>query len=288
MTNKVDDSQFSLFENEAPTEASKSAASAPSGKFSNFIVYVDESGDHSLQNVYPEYPLFVLAFCVFYKRHYAEHVVPALEKFKFNNFGHDLVILHENEIRKEKGKFLFPSRQDRIDFMDSLTGIIEQSNFILISCVIRKDLLRLPSGATPPNPYHIALGFCLETLYEFLQEKGQDDKQTHVVVECRGKKEDAELELEFRRICDGANRLNRQLPFDIILADKKANSAGLQLADLVARPIGLSVLRPNQGNRPFEILKKKFFCSGGRENVGEGYEGWGLKIFPPPESERPR
>lgn len=280
--------QFSLFDTEAPGAQAQAAASTPTGKFSNFIVYVDESGDHSLQNVYPEYPLFVLAFCVFYKRHYAEHVVPALEKFKFNHFGHDLVILHENDIRKERGQFLFPSRQDRVHFMESLTGIIEQSNFILISCVIRKDMLRFSGGSVPPNPYHIALGSCLESLYEFLQEKQQADKQTHIVVECRGKKEDAELELEFRRICDGANRLNRQLPFEIILADKKSNSTGLQLADLVARPIGLSVLRPQQENRPFEVLKRKLFCNGGRKGVGEGYEGWGLKIFPAPESEKPR
>jgi hypothetical protein len=28
------------------------------------------------------------------------------------------------------------------------------------------------------------------------------------------------------------------------------------------------------------MLKRKFFCSGGRERLGEGYENWGLKIFP--------
>ena len=132
------------------------------------------------------------------------------------------------------------------------------------------------------------MGFCLETLYELLQEKEQDDALTHVVVECRGKKEDNELELEFRRICDGVNRQGRRLPFEIIFADKKANSSGLQLADLVARPVGLNFLRPDQENRAFKILKRKFFCSGGREGVGEGFENWGLKIHPSPESEKPR
>jgi hypothetical protein len=82
--------------------------------------------------------------------------------------------------------------------------------------------------------------------------------------------------------------LGKRLPFQIIFADKKVDSPGLQLADLVARPIGLSVLRPSQENRAFEVLKKKFFCSGGRQKVGEGYEGWGLKVYPAPESERPR
>lgn len=257
------------------------------GKFSNFVVYVDESGDHGMETVDGNYPVFVLAFCVFHKRHYSEKVVPALQKFKFNHFGHDLAVLHEHEIRKEKGDFKFQTRRQKQDFLLELTSIIEASNFILISCVIDKAQLRSKPGV-PPNPYHLALGFCLETLYELLQEKNQDDKLTHVVVECRGKKEDNELELEFRRICDGANRWGKALPFDVKFADKKVNSAGLQLADLVARPIGLRVLRPEQENRAFDVLKRKFFCSGGRENVGEGFENWSLKIYPLSESEKPR
>ena len=109
-----------------------------------------------------------------------------------------------------------------------------------------------------------------------------------MVVECRGKKEDAELELEFRRVCDGSNRFGKILPFDILFSDKKAMSTGLQLADLVARPIGLNKLKPRQQNRAFDLLKYKFYCDQGREGVGSGYEGVGLKIFPTPKSEKPR
>lgn len=241
-----------------------------------------------MQTLDPNYPVFVLAFCIFHKRYYCETVVPALEKFKFNHFGHDLVVLHEHEIRKEKGIFnFFQGRQHQQIFLNELTGIIDTSNFILISCVIDKTELKNKSGTTP-HPYHLALGFCLETLYEFLQEKNQNGAMTHVLVECRGKKEDNELELEFRRMCDGENRLGISLPFNIIFADKKVNSAGLQLADLVARPVGMSVLRPTQENRAFDVLKKKFYCSGGREKAGEGFENWGLKVYPPQESEKPR
>lgn len=280
--------QFSLFDAEATLVAADTAAEpTPLGKFSNYVVYVDESGDHGMQTVDANYPVFVLAFCVFHKRYYSEKVVPALQKFKFNHFGHDLTVLHELEIRKEKGDFKFQTRQHKQDFLTELTNVIEASNFILISCVINKTPLQTKSAA-PPNPYHLALGYCLETLYEFLQEKNQDTKLTHVVVECRGKKEDNELELEFRRICDGANRWGSALPFDVKFAHKQVNSAGLQLADLVARPIGLSVLRPEQDNRAFDVLKRKFFCSGGRGKVGEGFENWGLKIHPAQESEKPR
>ena len=256
--------------------------------YSKYIVYVDESGDHGMQTIDPQFPVFVLAFCVFHKIHYSEKVVPALEKFKFKHFGHDQIVLHESEIRKETGVFrIFPTRSHKSRFLEGLTSIITESNFILISCVIDKARLK-DSQDKPSNPYHIALRFCLETLHEFLTEKGEENKLTHVVVEQRGKKEDNELELEFLRICDGQNKLERDLPFKILFSDKKAMSSGLQLADLVARPIGLSVFRDGQDNRAFSLLKKKFFCSGGRENLGVDYQGWGLKIHPPQKSERPR
>ena len=112
--------QFSIFYQEAPSATTSPESVQPPGKFSNFIVYVDESGDHGMQTLDKNYPVFVLAFCVFYKRHYAERVAPALQKFKFNHFGHDHVVLHENEIRKEKGSFKFQSRHHKHDFLDQL------------------------------------------------------------------------------------------------------------------------------------------------------------------------
>jgi len=256
-------------------------------EFSQFIVYVDESGDHSLQSIDKDYPIFVLAFCIFDKTHYSDKIVPSLERFKFKYFGHDQIVLHENEIRKERGDFnIFRNRQERIDFLDELSGIIASSNFILASCTIEKK--SLSKNEIGQNPYHTALSFCMEILYDFLVEKDQHNKKTHIVVECRGNKEDKELELEFRRICDGNNKRGILLPFDIIFSDKKVMSSGLQLADLVARPIGLKTLRPNQENRAFEVLKDKFYCSGGRGQVGENFEGVGMKIYPIPESEKPR
>lgn len=262
-------------------------ATAEVSRFSDYIVYVDESGDHGLETVDPNYPVFVLAFCVFNKKHYARKLVPAIEAFKFRHFGHDTVVLHEHEIRKETGSFRFDGRAQKDAFLNELTTIIDTRNFILMSCVIDKNRLREKSQLAG-NPYNLALGFCLETLFQLMQEKKQTGLTTHVVVECRGKKEDRDLELEFRRICAGANRWGTPLPFEVVFADKKANSSGLQLADLVARPIGLSVLRPDRPNRAFEILKQKFFCAGGRRRLGVDYEGWGLKVFPLADSEKPR
>ncbi len=81
-------------------------------------------------------------------------------------------------------------------------------------------------------------------------------------------------------MCDDTYRMGKQLPFNIVFVAKKANSSGLQLADLVARPVGIHCLRPQQENRAFEVLRKKFLCQGGRNQVGTDYESCGLKIVP--------
>jgi Protein of unknown function (DUF3800) len=279
--------QYALFEVIEQTPLEQVVSASKSDRFSDYVVYVDESGDHSLASIDAEYPVFVLALCVFHKRHYSEKIIPAVEKLKFNYFGHDSVVLHENEIRKQKGQFAFLSQRSvQTAFMGQLSSIIEASNFILITCVVDKTRLSRAEGATS-NPYHIALGICLESLRNFLAEKQQDHLQTHVVVECRGKKEDSELELEFRRICDGSNVSNKHLPFEIIFADKKTNLTGLQLADLVARPVGVSYIRPTQENQAFEILKQKFYCAGGRAHAGNGYENVGLTIHPTKKAKSP-
>lgn len=279
--------QYALFELAETIPLERPLAKSTSGRFSDYVVYVDESGDHSLASINPEFPVFVLALCVIHKRHYAEKIIPAVEKLKFNYFGHDSVVLHEHDIRKQKGDFAFLSHlPKRLEFVGQLSSIMEASNFILIACVVDKARMSKSEGAST-NPYHIALDICLESLRGFLAEKKQDHLQTHVVVECRGKKEDRELELEFRRICDGNNPGNRQLPFDVVFADKKTNLAGLQLADLVARPVGLNYIRPAQANQAFDMLKKKFYCDGGREHVGSGYENVGLMIYPPQKAKSP-
>lgn len=256
-------------------------------RFSDYVVYVDESGDHSLSRIDGNFPVFVLALCVFDKKHYTEKVTPAVDRFKFDHFGHNSVVLHEHDIRKQRGAFAFLSHHPRrIEFIAQLTAIMESSEFALISCLVDKARLSRDEDIAS-NPYHIALGICIELLDAFLSEKRQDHRQTHVVVECRGKKEDAELALAFKRICDGDNRRQRALPFDIVFADKKTNLTGLQLADLVARPIGLRHLRPQQQNRAYELLQRKFFREAACSGRGTGRENAGLRIYPPQKAKSP-
>lgn len=240
--------------------------------FSNYIVYVDESGDHSLASINKDFPLFILAFCIFEKEKYSKSAVLKLKDFKFKHFGHDMVVLHENEIRRDKGWFkILNTKEKKTSFMEELTQIIHEEDFTIIATVIQKEKL----FSHNKNPYDIALKYCMERAYKFLESKNEHTKITHIVVEQRGKNEDEELELEFRRVCDGNNFQNVHFPFEIIMANKMSNTAGLQLADLVARPIGLHVLKPEQQNRAYDVLKEKF-----HKNGSGRVEGVGLKIFP--------
>lgn len=257
--------------------------------FSDFVIYVDESGDHGLRSIDAAYPIFVLAFCIFRKTDYIEKVVPTLQAFKFKWFGHNLIVLHENEIVRRKPPFAFLQFDDiRQRFIGDLNHIVAQAPMTVIAAVIRKDAL-IRHYVKPQNPYQLALLFCLEKAHEFLRLEGAANNKTHVICEARSPRstghpgqEDQQLATEFQRIVAGRHVL--QAPdrpgamscFDLVFASKQANSSGLQLADLIARPIGLSVLRPRQQNRAFEVIRSKIWPGA----APTPYLSAGLKIFP--------
>ncbi|MAU52273.1 MAG: hypothetical protein CMN17_07825 [Roseovarius sp.] len=233
-------------------------------EFSDFIVYADESGDHGMVSIDPQYPVFALVFCVMRKADYHGVIVPAMQQFKFDIWGHDSVVLHEHEIRKSLGPFgiLRTDPALRARFFDGLNGLIEAAPMTIFASVIDKQAHRA-KYVNPWNPYEIAMHFCMERLHEMLTRERQHGKTVHIVFESRGAKEDRELELEFRRIVGNDSHWGyrrhdfSRFDFQPVFMPKAANSSGLQLADLTARPIALSRLRRGQPNRAFEIIRPK-------------------------------
>ncbi|MFO0903200.1 MAG: DUF3800 domain-containing protein [Pirellulales bacterium] len=245
------------------------------GSFSDYIVYVDESGDHSLAKFDPEFPVFVLTFCIFRKEEYINQIVPALQRIKFKHFGHDMVVFHERDIRKASGPFAFlTDAPRRHDFMADLNGWVEQSPFLIIAVVIRKAEFA-KQHVDGRNAYHFAMRLGLERVEKYLRQSEPQLRPTHIVFEARGRREDEELELEFRRVCGGENYLKASLPFQVVFAGKQINSSGLQLADLTARPVGRHVMNPAQANRAYAIIEKKM----DRSEHG-AIDGFGLTTYP--------
>ena len=242
---------------------------------SDYLVVVDESGDHHLTRIDPQFPVFVLLFAILRKDDYVEKVCPALSRFKFQFWGHDEVVLHEHDIRKPSGDFLFLLQKPlRECFLAQLSAQMEALPATVVAVVIDKPSFASRYSA-PANPYDYAMELGLERTHRHLASLGKPRHRTAIIVEKRGRREDADLELAFRRVCDGANALNQRLPFDLVMIPKSSNSAGLQLTDLMARPVALHHLRPDQPNRAFEIIQTKF-----RRNPAGQYEGWGLKRLP--------
>lgn len=242
------------------------------GEYSDYIIYADESGDPNLTSIDADYPVFVLNFCVFHKDDYAKSVLPAVAAFKFEHFGHDGVVLHENEIRLQRTPFVFlRDEQQRALFMAKLDRLIRQADFTIIAAVVDKRRLEQPH-----DPYEIALRNCMERTCGFLGNLGECKRTTHIIIESRGNKEDRQLTEAFRRIRHGENPSGQTLPsLDIEFADKKANSAGLQIADLTARPIGRHFIDPEQSNRAWDAIEPKLL----RSPQGD-VDGWGLTISP--------
>jgi hypothetical protein len=152
-------------------------------QFSDCLVFVDESGDHGTTTINQDFPLFALAFCVFPKSSYAEQVTPALRRFKLATFGHDMVVLHEHDIRKKAGEFARMSREPREAFLDGLTRIIAEAAFTLVAVVI--DKRELQPATTPANLYHHALLYGLERVFRLLAERGDAQRLTHVIASRR-------------------------------------------------------------------------------------------------------
>lgn len=231
---------------------------------SDYIIYADESGDHGLVTLDPNYPVFVLVFALVKKQDYVSQIVPALQTMKFNYCGHDQVVFHERDIRKQLPPFGF-LRTDpalRQQFLNDINTLVGSAPVEFFAAIIRKDAL-IKKYKSPMNPYEIGLLFCMERAMARLVQLGERGKTVHAIFESRGKPEDRDLELEFNRIVRNQRNWGyrqpdfKQFDWEALVMPKSVNCTGMQLADLAARPIGLKALRPLQQNRAYDVLASK-------------------------------
>ena len=238
--------------------------------FSQYIVYADESGSPHLEADAKEFPIFVLVFVLLNKRRYAFDVEPQIKMLKFDYIGHDQLILHERDIRRQAGAFAFlqVSEERRAAFLGRISSIIDSTEMEICAAIIDKSKWK-PHHVDFWEPYERAVGLCIVAVAEALVLKGETDTEVTIVFESRGKKEDQLLELEIYRMARAERFVEPTsaaagFTFRPVFVDKKSNSAGLQLADLAARPLGLDYLKPGQANRASDLLKTKLTEGGTR------------------------
>jgi len=228
-------------------------------KSSNYLIFVDESGDHYLNNYPKEFPIFVLAFVIISKDEYCDHLLPKFSRLKLKYFPDVSTIFHEREIRKAEKRFSFLTNADiRKSFQMDLSTLMTDIDYKIVAVTINKEKTDKKNILTE-NLYELGVKYGLAKIEDCLKDMN-DFNYTTVTFESRAysiesyRQEDDKLYKYFK---ETANE-----NFGIEIHIKSAGGLGLQFADLIARPIGIHVLRPEQHNRAWEIIKGKIYKEG--------------------------
>ncbi|MGN6438149.1 MAG: DUF3800 domain-containing protein [Agriterribacter sp.] len=245
----------------------------------DYYLFLDETGDHGLTKINPDFPIFLLCGVLVSKQEYF-HLRDSLNSVKQEFWGHKQVIFHSRDIRKCEKEFkILLDLELKRTFYERLDKVLRNNDYTILACGIKKNDFIKRVGKLSNDVYELCLSFLIERAIFNLEDlKGSNDR-LYVVLEERGKAEDIKLSQHFQRLKSrgtgvlNKERLNKLLK-TINFRNKKQNINGLQVADLVAYPIANYILNPNRANPAYEVIEGKIYSSEG--------ELYGLKIYPTP------
>lgn len=241
------------------------------------VLFLDESGDHNLSVIDPQYPLFVLGGVIVEKDYAEGEMDREIRAFKREVFGNEEINLHTADITRNRGGF---ERMIETEFRENvyqkLNALMRRLQYQAVACAIRKDEHLRAYGVAALDPYLLSLDVLVE---RFCLEIGDVAGGGIIVAERRGPTLDHQLELAWLNLKVQGTRFMQAKAIErrvlsLNLRDKTENIGGLQLADLVVTPIGRFVLGKTI-KEDFEIVKSKF-----RRNRQGEYEGYGLVVLP--------
>jgi hypothetical protein len=243
------------------------------------VMFLDESGDHSLDIIDPQYPVFVLAGVIMDRDAAETELAEKMAAFKSRMFGRSDVVLHTADITRNRGGFeRMKEPVFRSEFYSQLNDLIKSLKFQIVACVIRKDEHLKRYGLSALDPYMLSLHVLIE---RFCFEVGRTVGGGLVVAERRNPTLDHELELAFLNLrVRGTHYLQaaeiERRVAGLTLRAKSENLPGLQVADLVSAPIGRHVIG-KKAHEDYRIIETKF-----RRNWRGEYRGYGLVVLPKP------
>lgn len=251
----------------------------------DYVLFMDESGDHNLRNIDSGFPVFCLAACVFERDYYHRVVRRRVDDFKMGIWGTTRVILHSREIRKHQGRFAFLSDSARREeFYAQVNELLRGLDFAILAVVILKRDQVGRYGERASHPYHLSLQFIMER-YSLMMRRRGARRSGYILAESRGTQEDHLLRGEYQRLCREGTQYQTDLRniTGLWMEKKEKNIVGLQIADLVAYPIASKVLRPDIEQRAFDVICDKIDAV--PDQAGGSILEYGLKIFPQPKFE---
>lgn len=192
--------------------------------------------------------------------------------------GNHRVVFHSREIRKRIGPFN-PKLLNYGELMNDITSVIDKTPFDIYSSSIDKAM-HLFKYTNPFPVYNLCMEFILERYCRSLNSTGESGI---LLLESRGKKEDAEVLTYLTKLIEKGNKFFTCDDFSCIKGiyfnpkwsvkhQKKMSFPILELADLVSYPIHKFV-KLNTKDLAYQVVEKKI----------KNYpivNGYGLKIFP--------
>lgn len=241
------------------------------------ILFLDESGDHNLAKIDPQYPLFVLGGVIADKEYAEGEMQEAISDFKLRLFGRDDLILHTAGITRNRNGFeRLKDTMFRERFYRELNELMVALDYRVVACVIRKQVHLSRYGLAAVDPYLLSLDILVERV---CMDIGEIPKSGMIIAEKRGPTLDRQLELAWLNLRIQGTQYMQAVQIDrriqaLTLRDKAENIAGLQLADLVVTPIGRRVLGKSI-KEDYQIIESKF-----RRNWRGEVTGYGLVVLP--------
>ena len=214
-------------------------------------MYIDESGNPGLGHLDDPNNRFLSLTGVIIDIAYANEIVrPAMEELKLNAFGKS-VVLHREEIVKRLGPFSVLNDENvRAQFNHGVLTLLSEWDYSVISvCLDKKQWIDQRRRYAVEHPYQQCLVALMEQFRRWLKERGV---QGDLMIEARGTREDRNLKELFRARMesDAPGSSARARDFrraftskELKIQPKSANEAGLQIADLLAHPSRVQILR---------------------------------------------
>ncbi|TXD48981.1 MULTISPECIES: DUF3800 domain-containing protein [unclassified Polaribacter] len=241
-----------------------------------YYLFLDESGDHGLEKIDENFPIFLLCGILVSEENY-KIVKEKINKIKLEFWNNNNVVFHSRDIRKCNNEFqIFFDLDLKKRFYKAVNNLISINNYKIISSSISKLAFIKKYGKLENDVYEIALSFVLERAI-FCLDDFKDCSELEIIIEKRGKKEDLKLSKHIQKITQvGTYYVTperiRKLGFKTKFSWKRENINGLQLADLIAYPTARYVLNPTGVHLSFDTFKQNFYTKNGKV--------YGLKKFP--------
>lgn len=243
-----------------------------------YYLFIDESGDHNLENFNPLFPVFTLCGVIISETEYAV-LNNRMNELKLEIWKNVNIVFHSRDIRRlQKGFEVLFNVELRALFYEKLNAIIQETPFTVITSNILKEPFIKKFGRTE-DVYGISLSFIIERTVFFLDDELRRNAPIELItyVEKRGADADKNLLNYYNKIYgvgtyyvkpDRIQNYFKSFQFRW----KRQNINGLQLSDLIAYPIANYVLNPVAVNLAYDIIKPKIYQKNGKK--------YGVKVFP--------